>query len=133
MYAALCSLEHSSELVHAICRGEEPSNGIYYWDQYSIFLKLLAFSVRAILNHRNALFFQSRLESYGELPTSLFLTQFGFKKLNTYQEAAVKEALCHPFTLIQGPPGKNIVFFDERLKAIRGLRIISHITTFQFD
>ena len=90
-------------------------------------MKLLAFSVRAILNHRNALFFQSRLESYGELPTSLFLTQFGFKKLNTYQEAAVKDALCHPFTLIQGPPGTNITFFDEGLKAIGGIGELSSI------
>ncbi|XP_022797854.1 uncharacterized protein LOC111336086, partial [Stylophora pistillata] len=70
MYAALCSLEHSSEVVHAICRGDEPSK-----------------------------------ENYGELPTSFFLTQYGFKRLNTYQKTAVKQALCNPFTLIQGPPG----------------------------
>jgi len=31
MYAALCiDLEDSSELVHAICKGEEPSKGILY-------------------------------------------------------------------------------------------------------
>ena len=28
MYAALCKVKDSSELVHAICKGEEPSEGI---------------------------------------------------------------------------------------------------------
>ena len=28
MYAALCKVKDSSELVHAICKGEEPSRGI---------------------------------------------------------------------------------------------------------
>ena len=31
----------------------------------------------------------------------------GFKPLNPYQEKAVKEALSKPFTLVQGPPGKQ--------------------------
>ncbi|XP_068761003.1 3'-5' exoribonuclease HELZ2-like isoform X3 [Montipora capricornis] len=72
MYAALCTkLEDSSELVHAICKGEEPTE-----------------------------------EKFGaEIPCNLSLRQHGFKILNQFQEAAVREALSKPFTLIQGPPG----------------------------
>ena len=33
-----------------------------------------------------------------------------FNRLNKYQTDAVKEALRKPFTLIQGPPGKNLVY-----------------------
>ena len=40
-----------------------------------------------------------------ELPLKVSLVQHGFKSLNQFQEAAVKEALSKPFTLIQGPPG----------------------------
>ena len=40
-----------------------------------------------------------------ELPLKVSLVQHGFKLLNQFQEAAVKEALSKPFTLIQGPPG----------------------------
>ncbi|XP_067043097.1 3'-5' exoribonuclease HELZ2-like isoform X4 [Acropora muricata] len=45
-------------------------------------------------------------ENFGmELPLKVSLEQHGFKSLNQFQEAAVKEALSKPFTLIQGPPG----------------------------
>lgn len=51
-------------------------------------------------------------EEFGDLPSSnLSIVKrhpmSGFKPLNLYQEKAVKEALSKPFTLVQGPPGKQ--------------------------
>ncbi|XP_068761024.1 3'-5' exoribonuclease HELZ2-like isoform X3 [Montipora capricornis] len=98
MYAALCTkLEDSSELVHAICKGEEPTE-----------------------------------EKFGaEIPCNLSLRQHGFKILNQFQEAAVREALSKPFTLIQGPPGtgKTVTgvhiayWFAERNRASKSYKI----------
>ena len=107
MYAALCSLEDSSALAHAICKGEEPSKGIIR-NSFCLLCKLSLTCIVVIVNKVNEVFFCIRpLEHYGELPSSLFLMQYGFQRLNRYQEAAVKEALSNPFTLIQGPPGKH--------------------------
>ena len=57
-------------------------------------------------------FYLASLEDFGSPPSShLSIVRehpnCGFKPLNQYQEEAVKEALVKPFTLVQGPPGKN--------------------------
>ena len=53
------------------------------------------------------------------LPLNVSLELHRFESLNKFQEAAVKEALSKPFTLIQGPPGlskpdfKHIVYLND--------------------